>query len=71
MSRLDDIQQAAVAETIYSKNLIFDEARFKAKYGQLPSFGASIITIMRMPRMDQRSLGCCFIMEYQANSPSV
>jgi len=39
-SRLDDIQQAAVAETIYSKNLIFDEARFKAKYGQLPSFGA-------------------------------
>lgn len=37
--RLDDIQQAAVAETIYSKNLRFDEARFKAKYGQLPSFG--------------------------------
>ena len=39
-SRLDDIQQAAVAETIYSKSLRFDEARFKAKYGQLPSFGA-------------------------------
>lgn len=38
-SRLDDIQQAAVAETIYSKNLRFDQARFKAKYGQLPSFG--------------------------------
>src|SRR6266496_3792256 len=38
-SRLDDIQQAAVAETIYAKNLRFDEARFKAKYGQLPFFG--------------------------------
>ncbi len=39
-SRLDDIQQAAVAETIYSQNFRFDEIRFKAKYGQLPSFGA-------------------------------
>jgi len=38
-SRLDEIQQAAVAETIYSKNLRFDETRFKAKYGLLPSFG--------------------------------
>lgn len=39
-SRLDEIQQAAVAETIYSKSFKFDEARFMAKYGQLPSFGA-------------------------------
>ncbi|CAN5760331.1 hypothetical protein BH20ACI3_BH20ACI3_25040 [soil metagenome] len=38
-SRLDEIQQAAVDETIYSKNLRFDETRFKAKYGLLPSFG--------------------------------
>ena len=38
-SRLDDIQQTAVAETIYSTSLRFDEARFKAKYDQLPSFG--------------------------------
>jgi len=38
-SRLDNIQQAAVAETIYSTDLRFDETRFKAKYGQLPSFG--------------------------------
>lgn len=38
-SRLDDIQKAAVAETIYSPNLRFDETRFKAKYGQLPSLG--------------------------------
>ena len=39
-SRLDDLQQAAVAETIYFKSLRFDKARFKAKYGELPSFGA-------------------------------
>ena len=39
-TRLDDIEQAAVAEAIYSKNLSFDETRFKAKYGQLPSFGS-------------------------------
>ena len=38
-SRLDEMQRAAVAETIYSMNLRFDESRFKAKYGQLPSFG--------------------------------
>jgi hypothetical protein len=38
-SRLDDIQRAAVAETIYSPNLRFDETRFKAKFGRLPSFG--------------------------------
>jgi len=38
-SRLDDIQRAAVAETIYSPNLRFGETRFKAKYDQLPSFG--------------------------------
>jgi hypothetical protein len=37
--RLDEIQQVAVAEAIYSKNLRFDEGRFKAKYGRLPSFG--------------------------------
>lgn len=37
--RLDDVQQAAVAETIYSRNLRFDETRFEAKYGRLPAFG--------------------------------
>ncbi len=41
--RLDDIERAAVAETIYSPNLRFDESRFKAKYGQLPSFGEQYV----------------------------
>src|SRR5258706_10954080 len=38
--RLDHIQQAALAETIHSQNLRFDEARFKAKYDQVPDFGS-------------------------------
>jgi hypothetical protein len=37
---LDHIQQAALAETIHSQNLRFDEARFRAKYGQIPDFGS-------------------------------
>lgn len=39
-SRLDRIQQAAIAETIYATNLKFDAARFRIKYGQLPSLGS-------------------------------
>lgn len=37
---LDHIQQAALAETIHSQSLRFDEARFKAKYDQLPDLGS-------------------------------
>lgn len=38
--QLDQIQQAALAETIHSPSLRFDEARFKAKYDQLPDLGS-------------------------------
>lgn len=38
--QLDQIQQAAIAETIHSPSLTFDEARFKAKYDQLPDLGS-------------------------------
>ncbi len=37
--QLDQIQQAAIGETIHSPSLTFDEARFKAKYDQLPDLG--------------------------------
>jgi hypothetical protein len=37
--QLDEIQQAAVAEMLHSGELTFDEARFKAKYGQKPNWG--------------------------------
>jgi hypothetical protein len=36
---LDHNEQAAVAETIYSQTLRFDETRFRAKYGEVPFFG--------------------------------
>lgn len=38
--QLDQIQQAALAETIHSPSLTFDEARFKAKYDQVPDLGS-------------------------------
>ncbi len=38
--QLDQIQQAALAETTHSPSLTFDEARFKAKYDQLPDVGS-------------------------------
>lgn len=41
-NRLDQLQQAAIAETIYSPSLRFDKAHFKAKYGNLPSLGEGI-----------------------------
>jgi hypothetical protein len=37
--RLDDLQQKAVSETIYSADGLFDRAQFQAKYGELPDFG--------------------------------
>ncbi len=37
--RLDDLQQKAVSETIYSPDGVFDRAQFQAKYGELPNFG--------------------------------
>jgi hypothetical protein len=37
--RLDDLQQTAVSETIYSASGIFDAEKFQAKYGGLPIFG--------------------------------
>ncbi|MDR3709523.1 MAG: hypothetical protein P4L33_14585 [Capsulimonadaceae bacterium] len=36
-SRLDDLQQAAVAETIYSDDGVYDAGRFVAKYGSRPT----------------------------------
>lgn len=38
---LDHIQQAALAETIHSQSLRFEEARFKAKYNQVPDLGSN------------------------------
>src|SRR6202165_420406 len=36
--RLDDIQRTAVAETAHALDGLFDENRFRAKYGRLPDF---------------------------------
>jgi hypothetical protein len=38
---LDDLQQAAVAEACYAPGFAYDAARFRAKYGGLPSFNSS------------------------------
>ncbi len=37
--KLDATQKLVVAETLYSKDGVFDKTRFKAKYGSLPLFG--------------------------------
>lgn len=37
-NQLDNTQQLAVAETIYSDSPVFQTNRFSAKYGQLPAF---------------------------------
>jgi hypothetical protein len=37
---LDDLQKAAVAEVVHSGDTTFPAARFRAKYGRLPDFGA-------------------------------
>ena len=37
--QLDNIQKLAVAETIYADDSVFDPARFRARYGELPVFG--------------------------------
>ena len=37
--QLDNIQKLAVAETIYADESVFDPARFRARYGELPVFG--------------------------------
>ncbi|MCZ6872797.1 MAG: hypothetical protein O7G88_04590, partial [bacterium] len=39
--QLDTLQQLAVAETLYSPENLFDAARFKAKHGELPTFGTT------------------------------
>ena len=36
---LDDIQKKAVSETLYAPEGVFNQSRFKAKYGRLPNFG--------------------------------
>jgi hypothetical protein len=40
-SRLDELQRAAVAETVHSPGGRFDAQRFKAKYGRSPDWGTS------------------------------
>ena len=37
--RLDEMQQAAVAEAVYAPDGYFDAGRFKVKYGKSPAFG--------------------------------
>ena len=37
--RLDDLQQKAVSEAIHTDDGVFKADKFRAKYGQLPSFG--------------------------------
>jgi hypothetical protein len=37
--QLDNTQKLAVAETIYADESVFDPARFRARYGELPVFG--------------------------------
>ena len=37
--QLDATQKLAVAETIYADESVFNAARFRAKYGELPVFG--------------------------------
>jgi hypothetical protein len=39
--RLDDLQQKAVSEAIYSSDGRLDRAKFQAKYGELPDFGTA------------------------------
>lgn len=39
-SKLDELQQAAVAEVVHSSADYYDEERFRAKYGQRPNWGA-------------------------------
>ncbi|MEO5346654.1 MAG: hypothetical protein H7834_09795, partial [Magnetococcus sp. YQC-9] len=38
-SRLEPLQQDAVAETVHATIPVFDEVRFHAKYGKLPKWG--------------------------------
>jgi hypothetical protein len=38
--QLDHLQQAAIAEVVYSVDSQFEAERFQAKYGQLPDFGS-------------------------------
>ena len=40
-ARLDETQQAAVAETLYAADGSFDSARFLAKYGKSPDWGSA------------------------------
>ncbi|MDJ0577198.1 MAG: hypothetical protein QNJ65_18825 [Xenococcaceae cyanobacterium MO_234.B1] len=38
-TELDELQQAAISEVVYSDSSQFEGQRFKAKYGKLPNFG--------------------------------
>src|SRR5215467_1661175 len=38
---LDELQQAAVAEVVHAGSTRFDAARFRAKYGKDPNWGAA------------------------------
>lgn len=61
-SRLDESQQAAVAETVHSPDGRFDERRFKAKYGRSPDWGTSRNHVGYMyDYQRQPSLLCLFI----------
>ncbi len=46
-ARLDELQQLAVAETIYSIDGVFNADQFKAKYGALPGFSEEERTFAR------------------------
>jgi hypothetical protein len=46
---LDDLQKAAVAEVVHSRDTTFPAERFRAKYGRLPDFGS----VSRWPRDQQ------------------
>jgi hypothetical protein len=61
-SRLDELQQAAVAETVHSPDGSFDAQRFKAKYGRSPDWGTSRDRVGYLyDYQRQPSLLCLFI----------
>src|ERR1700721_4154059 len=46
---LDDLQRAAVAETVHSPSSQFEDSRFRAKYGQVPNWGSGKHSYDRIP----------------------
>jgi len=57
---LDHIQQRAIAETIHSPSLRFDEAPFKAKHDQLRDLGTEHYPYHAHSKTGRRLPGCCF-----------